>query len=45
MLPSSPDTLPQSNMFDIVGQLDANDPLLALGRVLDVWSAYAQTIA
>jgi len=29
------DTHPQSNMSDIVGQLDANDPLLALGRVLD----------
>jgi len=35
MLPKSPDTHPQSSIFDIVGQLDANDPLLALGRALD----------
>ena len=35
MLPPSPDTLPQSSLFDIASQLDPNDPLLALGRALD----------
>lgn len=35
MLPPSPDTLPQSSMFNIANQLDPNDPLLALGRALD----------
>lgn len=44
MLPKSPDTHPQSNMFDIVGQLDANDPLLALARELD-WQSLESTFA
>lgn len=35
MLPPSPDVLPQSSFFDIVNQLDHNEPLLALGRTLD----------
>jgi len=35
MLSDSPNTHPQSSVFDIVSQLDVNHPLLALGEALD----------
>jgi len=38
MLPPSPSSLSQSSFFDIANQLDASDPLLALGRSLD-WAS------
>ncbi len=44
MLPKNPGTLPQSNLFDIVCQLVANDPLLAWGRELD-WQSLESTFA
>lgn len=34
MLPQSPQSLPQTSFFDVLDQLDNNDPLLALGRQL-----------
>ena len=37
MLPQSPDTHPQSSLFDVVSQLDPSHPLLGLARALD-WS-------
>jgi len=38
MLPPSPNTFPQSSLFDITSQLDPNDPLLALGCSLN-WNS------
>lgn len=38
MLKDSPETHPQSSLFDIASQLDLNAPLLALGRTLD-WAS------
>jgi len=35
MLPDSPNTHPQSSVFDIVSQFDLNHPLLALGEAFD----------
>jgi hypothetical protein len=35
MLPTSPQDSPQTSFFNIMDQLDANDPLLALGDNLN----------
>jgi len=44
MLPPSPETHPQTSLFDIVSQLDPNDPLLALAKAIN-WANLEQGFA
>lgn len=44
MLTESPINTPQTGFFDILDQLDSNEPLLALGRALD-WSALEEALS
>lgn len=44
MLSSSPNTHPQTSLFDIVSQLDSRHPLLALGESLD-WDSLEENFA
>jgi len=44
MLPPSPEVHPKTSLFDIVSQLDPNDPLLALGKAIN-WGDLERTFA